>query len=209
MNAPVFDADAEYAALNREAAEQITRLLDEAINGKGVKFPRREGGTLLMTKPSPGDEEEVEGKPLFRVTAFDEAGSPFGHTVISAEAYREFRASPELNHAPGRLVDVFQVVRTQLRPDLTQGIAGITLKLPTEYMYQLRSREHGIGTSPTEGLIAAEGRYISYDRPLSRQELKDFEAIPVGARPNPTPDFRGSRPPLNAPAVNRSPEVAR
>ena len=192
MPDPSFDADAELTALDRAAVAQIDTLLTEAIKGRGIKLPNRPGcGHSLITRPMPGDEEEGSEPPFFRVTGVDAEGSPLGHTVVTKAQYRAFRARANALHAPGRLSDVFESVRTSLRPDLVQGILGFTLGEPTQYHYRLKFREHAPGTSPREGLVAAAGRNLTFSRPLASRELADFELVPLGAEraADPTPQM--------------------
>ncbi len=178
-----FNADRELAELRTAVVAQIDAMLPAVMFGKGVRLANaRAQGDLLFTRPMPCDCEEVPGDtPLFRVTSIDEVGTPFGHTVVGKAAYRTFRATANVREAPGRLLDLFDTLREALRPDITQGVVGITLGEPTEFLYRLRYRDHGIGTSPVEGLISADGRNLIYSRPLSGAELREFEMEPVGA----------------------------
>ena len=196
MPSSSFDPDAEYASLNRDAVGRIDSMLPEALKGMGVSVPKPGGGAMLLTPPLPVDIEEAPGAFL-RITGLDADGQPQGHTVVTRDQYRDFRQTANPHRTPGRLLDLFLAVRDELRPDLTRGIMGVTLGEPTDYLYQLRYREHAPGTSPEEGLVSASGRELVFSRPLSSEELRRFEAKPVGARPaglRPLPSPQGPAP---------------
>ena len=189
-----FDIDGELEALQRAAIAKLDGLLPEITRGQGVQFRNLSGpGNLMLTRPAPLDAQELEGDaPFFRITAIDAAGEPYGHTVVGKGAYRAFRTSGRDADAPGRLCDVIGNFKDSLRPDLTRGLVGIVMGLPTEYTYRLRYREHGIGSSQVLGFKSASGRDLSFARPLTSAELAEFEIDPIGAQ-RLTPPIREPR----------------
>jgi hypothetical protein len=127
--------------------------------------------TLLVT---PSSRDDV----MLQVTRVSNEGEPQGHQDIINE--QDF--NDELKDQ-----DNLDVVLEHIRPDIGQartlGAFGIPkFRKPVSFNYRLRLREVGPGTTPA-GFISSEGRDVSYDRPLTRREMSDFEMSPVGATP--------------------------
>lgn len=174
-----FDLEAELQGLEESARRQLDALLQKALLDGGSSVPNiRAPGDLLITKPAPFDSVEQDGDvPFFRITALDSEAQPVGHTVVGKAQYRRYRQGEEVTGYFGDLVDSIQ---DSLRPDLTRGISSIVLDLPGEFSYRLRYRDHGIGTTPADGLKSASGRDVVFSRPLSTTELNAFEITPIG-----------------------------
>lgn len=168
------DLDADWAEMEREAVLKVR----EWVNAGILKGHRQ--GSLLITKPSPADAPGT----VFRITSFAPNEEPFGHMEVSRENWKDWMANPQGAMRLTELGELYDAAKAAVRPDLMQGITGVTLDEPTEYRYRLRLRDVGIGTAP-KGWTHANGRDVTYDRPLSRQELRDFEMDPVGATSRP------------------------
>ena len=68
-----------------------------------------------------------------------------------------------------------------LRKDLPDSIGFGLEKGEYTHKYKLRLRPIGPGTIPKNGFIEAESERVAiFDRPLTRQELSDFEMEPIG-----------------------------
>ena len=159
-----------FSSTLQEAKGEAVESLREAMNSGSGRFKGR-NITLLVT---PSSRDDV----MLQVTRVSNEGEPQGHQDIINE--QDF--NDELKDQ-----DNLDVVLEHIRPDIGQartlGAFGIPkFRKPVSFNYRLRLREVGPGTTPA-GFISSEGRDVSYDRPLTRREMSDFEMSPVGATP--------------------------
>jgi hypothetical protein len=170
---PKFDP--EYDRLNADAKRKVAELVGSVAGVNGARIMRRDGGSLTVTKSS------REGEFL-QVTRFDEGGEPTGDRAYTKERRREILDDP----------DLLDAAKWALRPDLVEGAHLDVLEEPGAWLYRLKYREHGPGTSPSDGLLSAKGQNVAYHRPLTYEELRVNEMQPMGAmglKPEAKPDL--------------------
>ena len=161
---------ADREELNAQVKQSITNIISNLGAGKPTTLEGR-GSKITITKSS---------KPgiVFQKTRLDENNQPVADREFTKEEARDIFNDQ----------DIIDLVKLKIRPDLLKGAEIEALNLPGIFTYRLKNREHGIGTTPKEGFVAAKGRNVAFNRPLTFKELKDFEIDPIGAivfdRPN-------------------------
>ena len=157
-----------------EAQQQASTALRDSMNAGKGRFNGRNIDVII----SPSSRPDV----MLQITRLSKTGEPQGHQdIISEKDFEDAIADP----------DTLDVVLDHIRPDVGQGrvLKGFGVpkfRKPVMYKYRLRLRDAGLGTVP-KGFVSADGREVVYDRPLTLQEMQDFEIDPVGAFASPKP----------------------
>lgn len=166
---PDDDALIKRKQVFEEAKNEGAALLQSMLNeARGILPNRNTGGEWIITESSKPDV-------IVQVTSIGQDGVPIRDmNVTTQEGFNDLLRDPEL----------IEAATLKIRPDIAQAM-GANLKLAKarkdyEYQYRLRLREVGPGTAPS-GWTKASGREVSYDRPLTSAEIKDFELQPIGA----------------------------
>ena len=166
---PDDDALIKRKQVFEEAKNEGAALLQSMLNEARGRLPNRNtGGEWIITESSKPDV-------IVQVTSIGQDGVPIRDmNVTTQEGFNDLLRDPEL----------IEAATLKIRPDIAQAM-GANLKLAKarkdyEYQYRLRLREVGPGTAPS-GWTKASGREVSYDRPLTSAEIKDFELQPIGA----------------------------
>jgi hypothetical protein len=160
------------AEANEEANTALNDIVDSGLN-KGKMVDKN----TMITKAHPSDPEGT----LFRITKLDDEGLPMGHSAIPEDVYSEFYASKDkAGMIDSPLFDLFRNVRNKIRPDMEN--LAMHGRSQVQFTYKMRLREFGPGAGKTEGLVKADGRNVTYDHPLTRQEMNDMEADPVQSK---------------------------
>jgi hypothetical protein len=179
-------ADRDVGGTVQEARQARKQVRDEALEtakgawedilnaGKG-ELPYRSGGGKYLVSQS--------AKPgvMLQITRTNAEGDPIGDEEIRTE--EDFnRVLADQEYIDAALLRV--------RPDVGQAVGMASsipkAEVPYHYQYRLRLRDVAPGTAP-KGFISSSGRDVTYDRPLTKQELYDFEMEPVGAVKAPAP----------------------
>jgi hypothetical protein len=159
-----------------EANEEANTALNDIVNS-GLNKGKMVDKNTMITKAHPSDPEGT----LFRITKLDDEGLPMGHSAIPEDVYSEFYDSKDkAGMIDSPLFDLFRNVRNKIRPDMEN--LAMHGKSPVQFTYKMRLREFGPGAGKTEGLVKADGRNVTYDHPLTRQEMNDMEADPVQSK---------------------------
>jgi len=160
--------------------EQMKEARDEAINdadkflsnmmmeGRG-ELKTKDGGTIIIT---PSSKPDI----IVQVTKLDKNDEPLWDRMAKDEdEFFDMLNDPALQDA----------ALMTIRPDIAMADRAFGIEQAREdylFDYNLRLRDVGPGTVP-DGFVSASGRKVSYSRPLTRQEIYDFEIKPVGATP--------------------------
>ena len=112
-------------------------------------------------------------------------GLPMGDTLYNSHT-----------EAINGLADMTNTLRKDLPPEIGLGIN----KGDYNFKYKLRQRDIGMGTQPKEGYVGNEGkRVVIYDRPLSSEEIKNYELEPEGYSKLPPKEAKPTKAPVKVP----------
>jgi hypothetical protein len=153
-----------------KAIEKSKKIAQDALYSAEGSFTDKEGIRYLIT---PSTDREV----LVRVTRIDKDGNPLGHNdFYSEEEMQEYLKNSSISDA----------VLNTIRPDLVQGWSHAhvvdSARVPQKFIYKLRLRDAMLGTHPEGGEIV-NSRTVEYKRPLTDQELYNYEMTPIGSKP--------------------------
>lgn len=143
---------------------------------QGTRFDDRSGGWFSITIPMVRDHLEagaVHGELVARVTRFDETSMPSGHQVLTSPEVQAILHSTRIPN--GTLADdLLRAIRASARPDICQGVMAEVLGVDGVYAYRAPA-----GKCP-EGWIVRDETGVTYDHPLSFDELSTYGLEPVG-----------------------------
>lgn len=151
-------------------AEDNAKTEAQELIGSGkARLKMRDGKQLLITSSSKPDV-------AVQITRLDRNGDPLGDIEI---AHGDEAA---LNRG---IEEVSKYVLDNRRPDLVDSWQGrLVLKnkrKPFSYQYETTTRDANGFTVP-KGFDSIDGNTATYSRPLTQQEISDYELRPVGAK---------------------------
>ena len=171
-----FKADDDFIDVVEGMEIQAKRAIEESIEGKDAFKAKLENGQYIIVHPSTKNGE-------VQVSFFDDKGAIMDEQMKRSE-----------------LVD--RLIEARVLPKDITDEGAATQKEPQIYTYTFRTRGLSPGAQP-KGFVSdnpSEGKFgsVSYDRPLTEKEIRDYELVPVNKSiPPPETELQANEERLN------------